>query len=66
MCMYMLLHLVKMQNYHFQALSFPPEAVYPYMKKKTQAHVSILVSVVIVVSTTLRFVWWRREQRQRQ
>lgn len=57
MCIYMLLHLVKMQNYHFQALSFPPEAVYPYMKKKkTQAHVSILVSVVIVVSTTLRFV----------
>lgn len=35
-------------------------------KQNSQAHVSILVSLVTAVFTTLRFVWRRREQRQRQ
>lgn len=46
-----------------------PQAVYRYMikkKKKTkqsEEHVSIPVSLV---TATLSFVWWRREQRQRR
>lgn len=35
MCIYMLLHLVKMQNYHFQALSFPPKLFTHTWKKNT-------------------------------
>lgn len=47
---------------HALNIGLDPEAVYQYMKK-SEAHVSILVSLV---TATLRFVRWRREQRQRR
>lgn len=43
MCIYMLLHLVKMQNYHFQALSFPPK-LFTHTWKKKHRHMSASLS----------------------